>query len=148
MCSSAAHWLGRPRRVYEGRRVLNANDKFMYKLQRAKVPLTNPYKRNECVCVCVCGVQWHDATRRLGVCFMNRAHKVQSMNRAGSGKHRKRGRERGSGRGRGRASGPLRLAWALTISTPALIIIKGAVSKGRRLARFPSTPLSLVPPPH
>lgn len=99
MCSSAAHWLGRPR----GRKVgeggggsLNANDKFMYKLQRAKVPLTNPYKRNcthahrVCVCVCVCGVQWHDATRRLGVCFMNRAHKVQSMNRAGSGKHRKR----------------------------------------------------------
>lgn len=76
----------------------------MYKLQRAKVPLTNPYKRN-----CTHAVQWHDATRRLGVCFMNRAHKVPSMNRAGSGKHRQRGRVRqreGVGEGEGKEERP------------------------------------------
>lgn len=46
-----------------GRVALNANDKFMYKLQRAKVPLTNPYKRTECVCVCAC-VECNGTTRR------------------------------------------------------------------------------------
>jgi len=90
----------------------------------AKVPLTNPYKCTHThSLIHTLAHTWKDecngTARRLGVCFMNSAYKVQSMNRGG---------ENGWG-------GPsLRLAWALTISTPALIIIKGAFSKERSLS--------------